>query len=169
MFTQGVFYKFGRNVFIISLVRRLLAVLLISIALIFVQVFAPIGSIVGYVFLGIFLYAGATVLSAWYDYVYHQFKLDEYALVIRSGVMNRREIAIPYRQIQDVDMNTNYLEDIFGVSELFILTSASEDRGVNGKKEESSAVFPLINHMYAVELQRELMKRASVQQVTEEK
>ncbi|MEI6057469.1 MAG: PH domain-containing protein [bacterium] len=166
MFTQGVYYKFGRNVFVISLIRRLLAVLLIAIALIFIQVFAPIGSIVGYIFLGIFLYAVATVVSAWYDYVYHQFKLDEYALVIRSGVMNQREVAIPYRQIQNVDMNTNYLEDIFGVSELFILTSGSEDRGTEGKKEETSAVFPLISHVYAVELQQELMKRASVQLVT---
>lgn len=168
MFTQGVYYKFGRSVFIISLIRRLLGPLLIGIALVFIQTFFPIGSIIVYIIAVLFLYAIATALSAWYQYVYHQFKLDEYALVIRAGIMNRREISIPYRQIQDVDMTTHYLEHIFGVSEMFILTSATEDRGAQGNKEETSAVFPLISHEYAVELQRELMKRASVQQVAED-
>jgi putative membrane protein len=165
MFTQGVYYKFGRPVLVISLIRRLLAVLLIVIALVFIQAFISVGFIIGYIVLLLFIYAGAVILAALYDYIYHQFKLDEYAIVVRSGVLNRREVSIPYRQIQDVDMNTSYLEHIFGVSELFIMTSATEDRGADGKKEESSAVFPLISHDYAIELQRELMKRASIQQV----
>ena len=165
MFTQGIYYKFGRNVFIISLIRRLLAVLLMVIAMVFIQAFLPIGFIAGYIFLGLVAYAGVVVMSAWYEYSYHEFKLDEYALVIRSGIVNRREISIPYRQIQNVDMNSSYAERAFGVAELFVLTSGNEDRGSEGKDEESSAIFPLVNHDYAVELQRELLKRANVEEV----
>ena len=166
MFTQGVYYKFGKNVLVISLIRRLLAVLLVVIAMIFIQAFLPIGFIAGYIFLGILVYAGVVSLSAWYDYTYHEFKLDEYALVIRSGIVNRREISIPYRQIQNVDMNSSYGERMFGVAELFVLTSGNEDRGAEGKDEESSAIFPLVDHDYAAELQRELLKRANVEEVT---
>jgi uncharacterized membrane protein YdbT with pleckstrin-like domain len=166
MFTQGVYYKFGRNVLVISLIRRLLAVLLIAIALIFIQAFIPVGFIAGYIFLALVAYAGIVFLSAWYQYVYHEFKLDEYALIIRSGILNRREISIPYRQIQNVDLNASYAERMFGVAELFVLTSGNEDRGGEGKKEESSAIFPLVNHEYAVELQRELLKRADVEEVS---
>ncbi len=166
MFTEGVFYKFGRNVFLISLIRRLLAVVLMMIAAIFIDAFLPIGPIIAYVFLGLIGYAGIVCLSAYYQYIYHEFKLDEYALIIRSGVINHREISIPYRQIQNVDMNTSFIEKLFGVSELFVLTSASEDRGEEGKKEETSAIFPLVNYTYAVELQRELLRRSDVEEVT---
>ena len=100
------------------------------------------------------------ILLAWYDYSAHKFMMDEYSLHIRDGILSRRETAIPFRQIQDVDLKETYTHRIFGVAEFHILTAGhgdSEDRG-----ELSSGVFRLIDRRYATELQKELLGKAGV-------
>ena len=104
-------------------------------------------------------------IQAWYLYSSHVFMLDDYALHIRSGILNRNEVAIPYRQIQDVSLDESYIERMFGVSELNIMTAGHEDN----KRDKSSAEFPLIGKVLAVALQEELSKRSSVQQVSSDK
>ena len=166
MFTQGIYYKCGRNVYLISLMKRFPGVLL-GIAVIFIVdfFFFQVPHLLGYAILLLLIYIVGSSLEAWYLYSSHVFMLDDYALHIRSGILNRNEVAIPYRQIQDVTIDESYVERIFGVTELTVMTAGSED----SKKDKASAEFPLIDRVLAVALQEELSKRSSVQQITGDK
>jgi uncharacterized membrane protein YdbT with pleckstrin-like domain len=124
----------------------------------------------------IFLFASLAVLLiiaavTWVSYANTTFLLNEYALAIRKGFMNKREILIPYRQIQDVDLNRTLFHRMLGVSNLVILTAGNDDKSPTEesarKTEESEGVFNLLDADLAEKLQAELMKRASVQMVSE--
>ena len=166
MFIQGTYYKFGRSVFLFNLAHRLLPALLIAVAVILGQFILPISSAVGFLLLAIFVYAIIMVLSVWYSYAYHSFKIDEFALVIRSGLINQREISIPYHHIENVDMSQSYGERMFHISELTVHTMGDAAVAVS---TSSTTTFPHIDHAYAVELSRELVKRAGIEEVVEEK
>ncbi len=166
MFTQGIYYKCGRNVYLISLMKRFPGVIL-GIAVLFIIgfFFSQVPHLFGYAVLLLLIYIAGSSLEAWYVYSSHVFMLDDYALHIRSGILNRNEVAIPYRQIQDVTIDESYMERMFGVTELTVMTAGSEDT----KKDKASAEFPLIDRKLATALQEELSKRSSVQQVTPDK
>jgi uncharacterized membrane protein YdbT with pleckstrin-like domain len=176
MFMNGVYYKFGQKVFYLSLLRDglifffgIVAVVLVSGVVGFTT---PAGSDV---FLGgiilFLLYAIGAILLAKYNYSCHQFMLDDYALHIRTGIINRSEMSIPFRQIQDVNIEESYIERAFGVASLSVLTAGHEDApymkaGEAGiPEEESSGLFQQIQRSYADELQKVLMRVSNVQQV----
>jgi uncharacterized membrane protein YdbT with pleckstrin-like domain len=160
MFTQGQYYKCGKGVYTISVLKQIPLAILGIIVLFLIKAFFP--HVLWYAIILFCAYILGTLAEAWYTYSSHVFMLDEYALHIRSGILNRNEIAIPYRQVQDVSLNESYLQRMFGVAELSILTAGHEDT----KDEKASADFPLIDKSYALALQEELSKRSSVQQVT---
>jgi uncharacterized membrane protein YdbT with pleckstrin-like domain len=146
--------------------KRLPGVILGIVALFVIGFFfSAVPHLFGIAFLVLTLYIVGSVIEAWYVYSSHVFMLDEYALHIRFGILNRNEVAIPYRQIQDVTIDENYIERLFAVTELSVMTAGREET----KKEKASAEFPLIDRALAMALQEELSKRSSVQQVTTDK
>jgi uncharacterized membrane protein YdbT with pleckstrin-like domain len=176
MFTKGTYYRFGKKVFYLSMLRYgfifLVGIIVVIVASTFLGINSPAGSAV---FLGgtiiLLLYAIGAILMARYQYACHEFMLDEYAVHVRTGIINRSEISIPYRQIQDVNIEESYMQRYFGVASLSVLTAGHEDEryskgGEAGiPEEESSALFPLIEREYAEELQKQLMRDSSVQEV----
>ncbi len=102
------------------------------------------------------------ILYGWLSYITFTFMVDEFALRIKRGILDRTEISIPYRQIQDVDLNQNLLFRIFGLATLAILTAGTEDDKDFGKSE---AIFDIIDSNIARVLQKELLSRAEVQLV----
>lgn len=98
------------------------------------------------------------ILLAWYDYSSHKFMIDEFAVHIRDGILSRRETAIPFRQIQDVDLKETYIHRIFGVAELHVLTAGHDDP--DESRQRSSGVFRLVDRRYAIELQKEILNRS---------
>lgn len=164
MFAQGVYYTFGKKIFFLSLIKR--APLLILAAALVVGISSFAGSLAGQViFYGTILFlflALAISLRALYDYKSNYFMLDEFSIHMRKGIWNREETAIPYRQILDVTIKESYIERSFGVAELSVFT-AGHDEGT--EKNADSAIFPLIDHSYALALQQELLKRSNVQEV----
>jgi uncharacterized membrane protein YdbT with pleckstrin-like domain len=179
MFTNGTYYKYGKKVFYLSLLRDGVIFAVGMIAILVLSGFLGFTSKAGLnVFLAgtilMLLYAIGAILMARYQYACHEFMLDEYAIHIRTGIINRSEISIPYRQIQDVNLEESYLQRSFGVAELSVLTAGHEDgkyasAGEAGvPAEESSALFPLIQRDYADELQKVLMKSSSIQEVVSE-
>ena len=166
MFSQGVYYKFGKNVFSIYLVKNLPLFILGTLSVAIPAIF--FGNVAGKIYLYgtpiLILLAGVRVFHSWYQYVSRQFMLDDFSLHIRSGIFNRKEIAIPYRQIQDVSLVESYVQRMFGVVELSVSTAAQENISPQFVKS-SDAVFPLIDHAYAVELRQELLRRSNVQEI----
>jgi len=110
-----------------------------------------------------FLFA---LLVSWLIYANYTFCLGEDALKIKRGIFAREEIAIPYRQIQDVDIEQDFSYRTFGVSRLVILTAGHEDE--KGQSDEAEGVLPTIDSALAERLQSQLLLRANVLTVVEE-
>ncbi len=106
-----------------------------------------------------------TLIVAWLIYINYLFMLSDDALKIRRGVFSREEIAIPYRQIQDVDIDQSFVDRIWGVARLVVLTAGHEDEPQ--PEGESEGILPVIDKKLAEQLQAELLKRTDVQRVSE--
>lgn len=120
--------------------------------------------------LGFFLFIIVLAISlfvAWLIYSRYKFCLGEDSLKIKRGVLNKEEVAMPYRQIQDVDIKRDISFQMLGLSRIVILTAGHDD--VNPVDDESEGILPALDKDLAEWLQAELLKRANVQKVVEEK
>ena len=108
------------------------------------------------------------LFAAWLEYANFKFCLGEDSLKIKKGILSKEEVAIPYRQIQDVDIERNLSYRIWAVSRLVILTAGYEEEK-KSDADESEGILPAIDKDLAEWLQAELLKRANVQKVTEAK
>lgn len=118
-------------------------------------------------FLIFFVALAVALISSWVVYKSHEYCLGEDALKIKQGVVTKREIAIPYRQIQNVNIERTFSEQMMGLSRLIILT-AGEDNGTNDNSGGSEGILPAIDKNLAIELQSELIKRADVEKVIQQ-
>lgn len=107
--------------------------------------------------------SAATYIFAWLVYSNYAFMLDNDSFRIRRGVFNKIENAIPYRQIQNVDIERSFAFQVLGLSRLIILTAGHEDEKSTG--DESEGVIPAIDKNIAESLQSELLKRAEIQKM----
>jgi uncharacterized membrane protein YdbT with pleckstrin-like domain len=106
-----------------------------------------------------------TFLVGYLTYVNYLFILDADALKIKRGILSKEEIAIPYRQIQDVDLEQSISDRIWGLARIAILTAGHEE-AKEGDEDDSEGILPAIDRSLAESLQAELLKRADVQKVT---
>lgn len=124
----------------------------------------PLLGLAGVVCFAIFFVALAVALiSSWVVYRSHEYCVAEDALKIRQGVVTKQEIAIPYRQIQNVDIERTVGDQLLGLSEVIILTAGHDD--VKTPENEAEGVLPAMDKRLASALQTELLKRADVQKV----
>ena len=180
---EEVYHTMGRKTFWIFLLERIHAAfifLLLSIALFIFsgQAFlekTPMGDLTGYAAMGawaclvLFVVALAiTFLIASLIYKNYKFCLGDDSLKIKRGVLNKEEVAIPYRQIQDVDIKRDLSFQMMGLSSIVILT-AGHDEDEKPGDDNTEGILPALDKDLAEWLQAELLKRANVQKVTEEK
>lgn len=92
------------------------------------------------------------------------FTLGEDALIISHGVFTKEEFAIPYRQIQNIEIERTLGNQMMGISRLMILT-AGEETEEEKKRDDPEGVFPVIDKEIAISLENELLKRANIQKV----
>ena len=118
-------------------------------------------------FIIFFIALGYAFLSSWILYKSHEYCLAEDALKIRQGIITKTELAIPYRQIQNVSIERTFSDQILGLSRLVILT-AGEDSDNKGSGGESEGLLPALDKNLAAELQNELIKRADVEKVIQQ-
>jgi uncharacterized membrane protein YdbT with pleckstrin-like domain len=119
---------------------------------------------IGSVILSVIFFIGAFITS-WIWYKSNAFAVTEDALKVRRGIFSTKEIAIPYRQVQDISIERNLMQQMMGVSRLEILT-AGEDHDAD--KDDEATLEPLDKDI-AERLQSELIRRANVQKVIEQK
>jgi uncharacterized membrane protein YdbT with pleckstrin-like domain len=122
------------------------------------------GELAAWLFL---VFLGLTLLISWLIYINYKFCLAEDSLKIKRGILNKEEVAIPYRQIQDVDLKRDLSFQILGLSRLQILTAGHEDD--KSEDDDSEGILPALDKDLAEWLQAQLLQRANVQKVTEEK
>lgn len=121
----------------------------------------------GWSVLVFFLVAIGTAIVVWFDYSGYGYELGEDALRVKHGVFHKDETAIPYRQIQNVDIERPFLYVLSGTSRLVILTAGQEDKSGASADADSEGVIPIIDKDLAVELQNELLKKANIQKVVQ--
>jgi putative membrane protein len=108
-----------------------------------------------------------TILIAWLIYKNYKYCLGDDSLKIKRGILNKEEVAIPYRQIQDVDLRRDLTFQMIGLSQIVILT-AGHDEDEKPGDDDTEGILPALDKDLAEWLQAELLKRANVQKVTEE-
>ncbi len=122
--------------------------------------------IAGYVVSGLFAIAVLALLygvfSAWFLYASTTFTVGENAFSIERGIFDKAEISIPYRQIQNVDIEQLFIYRTMGVAKLVILTGGNDS---NDTKGEAEGVFPVIDKDVAMKLRDTLLQKANVQTV----
>ena len=180
---EEVYHTMGKKTFWMFLMQRIHAafiLLLLTIALFVVsqQAFlttipvANLGSyvlIAAWICLALFVIAlGIIFLVAWLFYSTYKFCLGEDSLKIKRGILNKEEVAIPYRQIQDVDIKRDLSFQMMGLSRIVIITAGHEEAEKPGD-DDTEGILPALDKDLAEWMQAELLKRANVQKVTEEK
>jgi uncharacterized membrane protein YdbT with pleckstrin-like domain len=129
--------------------------------------FSPYVTIAGEVCLGLFLvFFAITLLVTWFVYKNYKYCLAENSLKIKRGVFNKEEIAIPYRQIQDVDIKRDLYFQMMGLSRILILTAGQDEE--TPKDGDAEGILPAIDKDLAEWFQAQLLERANVQKVVEE-
>jgi uncharacterized membrane protein YdbT with pleckstrin-like domain len=181
--TQEVYQKLGGKTLMIFILQRIQAafvLLLVSIGLFIIQAQSFVAQVpvpnfpqyVGYtawaclaLFVIFFL---ISFLIAWLIYTNYKFCLGENSLKVKRGILNKEEVAIPYRQIQDVDIDRDISFQLMGLSRIIILTAGHEDTPQTGQSGESEGVLPALDKDLAEWLQAQLLQRANIQKVVEE-
>jgi putative membrane protein len=179
---EEVYHTMGKKTFWIFLLQRAHAAFILLLLAIALFVFGqqsflaatPVGNLTGYtmmaawIVLALFVVVFAiTLLIAWLVYKNYKFCLGDDSLKIKHGILNKEEVAIPYRQIQDVDIRRDLSFQIIGLSQIIILTAGHEDNEKPGD-DDTEGILPALDKDLAEWLQAELLKRANVQKVTEE-
>jgi uncharacterized membrane protein YdbT with pleckstrin-like domain len=180
---EETYHTLGKKTLMIFVLQRIqtsFILLILAIVLFGIQgqeflIQTPAGNIAPYVSLTALIVLGIFVISfllgffiAWLIYINYKFSLEEDSLKIKRGILNKEEIAIPYRQIQDVDITRDLSFLMLGLSRIAILTAGHEDQDPEKKEAgQSEGFLPALDKDLAEWLQAELLKRANIQKVVE--
>ena len=113
--------------------------------------------------LGLVLFAVIFLVTAfvgWLVYANYKFCVGDSALKIKKGIFNKEEVAIPYRQIQDVTIERDLSYQAFGLSKLTVLTAGHEEQGESG---EAEGILPALDKDVAEKIRDELLRRADTE------
>ena len=108
------------------------------------------------------LFVGFVATLVWY-YSF-RYKLGDNDLSFEKGLISRQEISIPFRQIQNADIEQSILFRIFNLADLVILTAGREDPD-RATENESEIVMPALDADEARHLHEYLLDRANVQKI----
>lgn len=124
--------------------------------------------IANYLTIGLFIVSFLFILGgffmSWLNYISCTFTLGEQSFNIKRGILNKREVFIPYRQIQDISIEQTFYNKMMGISKLVILTAADDNNDTEG---ESEGVFEVIDSNLAQKIQKELLEKTNVQTTRE--
>lgn len=160
---MGTEQKLGIRTFLYHLYQNIATgVAMLILALVLVIVNPGLGFIASVLAALSFLVVVAGTIYSWLRYISCTFILDEHALIIKRGILSKKETSIPYRQIQNINIEQTPSRRIMGVSNLIILTAGEDNNNTVGKSE---GVFNIIDISMARSLQESLLERINVQQI----
>ncbi len=84
----------------------------------------------------------------------------QFGLKLRRGVFSQKEISLPYRQIQDIDIARTVAHRIFGVSRLVMITAGHESPEAH---DQTDTAFDPIDKALAEEVRAFLERKIGVQ------
>ncbi len=96
-------------------------------------------------------------VSAFEMYIQHKFLLGEHSFHVRRGIFMVKEKVIPYRHIQNVDIDRPYHYRLLGLSKLDITTAR-----LDNFEDEKANLIPLIDKNLAKKLSDFLIKQGVI-------
>ena len=157
----NIYHTLGKKTFILFLLDRVrIAVICLIIAIVLFAVsgqnflnqksigdMRPYATIGGEIMLAIAILAFLiALLVSWLIYKNFTFSLEDDALKIKRGVITKEEVAIPYRQIQDINIERCLDYQMLGMSRLVILTAGHEDDP--HPEGEAEGILPAIDKRF---------------------
>jgi putative membrane protein len=128
---------------------------IISIGASFLSGFGPLVPIV--IISGILLCL-VVFFAGWIKYKSVKFMFDEFSFHVEKGIFSKSEIAIPFKQIQNVNHTQSLSEKMWGVAHIAIETAGTDESNSNARSE---GTLPVLDTALAVSLENELLKRGS--------
>jgi uncharacterized membrane protein YdbT with pleckstrin-like domain len=98
------------------------------------------------------------------QYDNYTYSFGEFDLRLKKGIFNKKETSIPYRQIQDVNIERSLGHQMLGLSKVTMMTAGHEEAGEQGM---SQIVLEPIEKELAEEVRAFLERKIGVQ-VTED-
>jgi uncharacterized membrane protein YdbT with pleckstrin-like domain len=158
-FENGIYYSPGKKVFLYFVSTKLLLVvfffIIVSLGASFFMNLSAI--LLDIIIVGI-LFCLVILIIEWLKYKSVKFMLDEFSFHVQRGILSKSDIAIPYKQIQNVNREQNFNEKMLGIAHVVIETAGTDDSESNAKSE---GVLPILNSALATSLEKELLKRTS--------
>lgn len=158
-FEDGVYYSPGKKVLTYFIIGKLLFIiivfLILSVAVFFLQGFRALLPAV--IILG-FLLCVVVFITGWIQYKSVKFMFDEFSFHVERGIFSKSEIAIPYKQVQNVNHDQSFTEKMWGIAHIAIETAGTDEADSNSKSE---GVLPVLDAGLAISLEKELLERAS--------
>jgi len=172
--------KLGINVFYYYLSKKTpigLAALVISIFISSIKVamvlklafFVSLSTsamIVNYFINGLFLISALLIIYgiivSYINYTSCQYYLGENAFSITKGFFNKKEVSIPYKQIQNINIEQSFQFKMLGVCKLVILTAGNDNNNQNG---EAEGVFDVIDFKVATNIKESILQKTNIQPV----
>jgi putative membrane protein len=157
-FENGVYYSPGKRVFRYFVLAKLLFVIILFIVLgIGASFLQGFGAILPVVIIAGILLCGIVFIIGWVKYKSVKFMFDEFSFHVEKGIFSKSEIAIPYRQIQDVNHEQSFSEKMWGIARIAIQSAGTDESGSNAKSE---GILPVLDTALAISLEKELLQRA---------
>ena len=100
------------------------------------------------------------VIIARLEYQNYTYTFEEFDLRMRQGILHRTETSLPYRQIQDVDIDRTLMFQLLGLSKLTIITAGHEE---SDEHEKVEVILQPIEKGVAEDIRVMLERRIGVQ------
>lgn len=176
---NGQDYDLGFKVFWLFVIKRsLVAIILLVLAGIFLAgqgfvlgVLSGInlaGGIADYFFFGLLAAAilaeSLGLILAMLEYKTCKIMLDDYSLKVTRGILNKSETEIPYRRIQNIEIEQTILDRILGIGLLVVATSSDLDQTENEEQVKAyDEVIPMMDYALAKAVADVITHRAQVE------
>ena len=122
-------------------------------------------NIVNYFVNGLFIISTLLVVfslvTSWLSYISCDFTLGEESFSSRKGILNKKEVFIPYKQIQNINIEQSFNFKMMGVSKLRIETAGNDNN--NGGQAEGN--FEVVDSKVAQTIREFILEKINRQQI----
>lgn len=108
----------------------------------------------------------AGLIVCWLEYRNYSFRFEEFNLIVKRGVFSTEEVSIPYRQMQDININRSLAHIMLGVSRLIIDSAGHEEAE---EHNETDIILEPLDKGVAEDIRSFLDRRIGVQIVKDVK
>jgi uncharacterized membrane protein YdbT with pleckstrin-like domain len=176
---NGNYYSLGRKTFIFFVLQNstgaaglLLLAVVLGMARALTASIQAISPFVGFVdmAIGIVVIVAMVVeivgiVTARLKYNTSRVMLDNAALHVVKGVLDKSEVAIPYRRLQSIAIKQSMVYRMVGVGHVVITTTTDLDQPGEVETEADDEVVPLMDYDLAMAIADQLTKRAEIERM----